>query len=51
MLVASIATENWAIIDFAGLAIAFVLLTSPTASHVIARAAQRRDEPGEGREP
>ena len=39
VLVSSIATENAAIITFAALGIAFVVLTSPMSSHAIARAA------------
>lgn len=42
ILASSVATENWMIITFAGLAIAFVAITSPVSSHAIARAAHRR---------
>ncbi|XVS61616.1 monovalent cation/H(+) antiporter subunit G [Actinosynnema sp. CA-299493] len=42
VLASSIATEDATIITFAVLAIAFVTLTSPVASHAIARAAHRR---------
>jgi multicomponent Na+:H+ antiporter subunit G len=44
VLASSIATENAAIISVATLAIAFVLLTSPTSGHAIARSARRRSE-------
>jgi monovalent cation/proton antiporter MnhG/PhaG subunit len=51
ILASSIATENAATITFAVLAIAFIALTSPVASHAIARAAhrrsRRRDDVGE----
>ena len=43
VLASSIATENTAIITFAVLAIAFVVLTAPDSGHAIARAAHRRD--------
>ena len=43
VLASSVATENPAIITFAVLAIAFVVLTSPVAGHAIARSAHRRD--------
>ena len=43
VLASSVATENAAIITFAVLAIAFVVLTSPVSGHAIARAAHRRD--------
>ena len=43
VLASSVATENAAIITFAALAIAFVVLTSPVSGHAIARAAHRRD--------
>jgi multicomponent Na+:H+ antiporter subunit G len=43
VLASSVATENAAIITFAVLAIAFVVLTSPVSGHAIARAARRRD--------
>ena len=43
VLASSVATENAAIITFAVLAIAFVVLTSPVAGHAIARSAHRRD--------
>ncbi|MFP5072139.1 cation:proton antiporter [Pseudonocardia nantongensis] len=47
VLASSIATENAAIITFAGLAIAFIVLSSPAASHAIARVARdRRRSPG-----
>jgi multicomponent Na+:H+ antiporter subunit G len=42
VLASSVATENAAIITFAVLAIAFIAITSPTASNAIARAAHRR---------
>jgi multicomponent Na+:H+ antiporter subunit G len=42
VLASSVATENAAIITFALLAIAFVVLTSPVSGHAIARAAHRR---------
>lgn len=42
VLASSIATENAAIITFAVLAIAFVVLTSPVSGHAIARTAHRR---------
>ena len=47
VLAASIATENAAIITFAVLAIAFVVLTSPVSGHAIARAARHRGVPRE----
>jgi monovalent cation/proton antiporter MnhG/PhaG subunit len=43
VLASSVAIENAAIITFAVLAIAFIVLTSPVSSHAIARAAHRRD--------
>ena len=43
VLASSVATENAAIITFAVLAIAFIVLTSPVAGHAIARSAHRRD--------
>jgi monovalent cation/proton antiporter MnhG/PhaG subunit len=43
VLASSVATENAAIITFAVLGIAFVVLTSPVSSHAIARAAHSRD--------
>ena len=43
VLASSVATENAAIITFAVLGIAFVVLTSPVSGHAIARAAHRRD--------
>lgn len=47
VLTSSIATENAAIITFAGLAIAFIVLSSPASSHAIARVAHdRRSRPG-----
>lgn len=46
VLASSVATENAAIITFAALAIAFVVLTSPVSGHAIARAAHRRDNTG-----
>jgi multicomponent Na+:H+ antiporter subunit G len=49
VLASSIATENAAIITFAVLAIAFIVVTSPTASNAIARAVHSRG--GAGREP
>ncbi|MCV7280105.1 monovalent cation/H(+) antiporter subunit G [Mycolicibacterium flavescens] len=42
VLASSIATENPAIIGFAALTIAFVVMTSPTSSHAISRSAYRR---------
>jgi multicomponent Na+:H+ antiporter subunit G len=42
VLASSVATENAAIITFAVLAIAFVVLTSPVSGHAIARSAHRR---------
>jgi multicomponent Na+:H+ antiporter subunit G len=42
ILASSIATENAAIITFAALAIAFVVLSSPVSGHAIARSARRR---------
>jgi monovalent cation/proton antiporter MnhG/PhaG subunit len=44
VLASSITTENAAIITFAVLAIAFVTLTSPVSSHVIARVARQRHQ-------
>lgn len=44
VLASSIATENAAIITFAVLAIAFIALTSPVSSHVIARIARERHQ-------
>lgn len=49
VLASSIATENAAIITFAALGIAFVVLTSPMSSHAIARVAhsdQRQSDAG-----
>ena len=46
VLASSVATENAAIITFAELAIAFVVLTSPVSGHAIARAAHSRDNTG-----
>ena len=46
VLASSVATENAAIITFAALAIAFVVLTSPVSGHAIARAAHSRDNTG-----
>ncbi len=43
VLASSVATENAAIITFAALAIAFIVLTSPVSGHAIARAAHRRN--------
>lgn len=43
VLASSVATENAAVITFAALAIAFVVLTSPVSGHAIARSARRRD--------
>jgi multicomponent Na+:H+ antiporter subunit G len=43
VLASSVATENAAIITFAVLAIAFVVLTSPVSGHAIARSAHRRN--------
>jgi monovalent cation/proton antiporter MnhG/PhaG subunit len=43
VLASSVATENAAIITFAALAIAFVVLTSPVSGHAIARSARRRN--------
>jgi multicomponent Na+:H+ antiporter subunit G len=45
VLASSVATENASIITFAVLAIAFIAITSPTASNAIARAAHRRGGP------
>lgn len=45
VLASSIATENAAIIAFAFLAIAFMVASSPTAGHAIARSADRRSQP------
>lgn len=42
VLAASIATENAAIITFAVLGIAFVVLTTPVSSHAIAKAVRTR---------
>jgi multicomponent Na+:H+ antiporter subunit G len=42
VLASSVATENAAIITFAALGIAFVVLTSPTSGHAMAKAAHRR---------
>lgn len=42
ILASSIATENAAIITFALLAIAFLVVTSPVSGHAIASAAHRR---------
>ena len=42
VLASSVATENAAIITFAGLGIAFVVLTSPASGHAMAKAAHRR---------
>jgi multicomponent Na+:H+ antiporter subunit G len=50
-LASSVATENAAIITFAVLAIAFITVTSPTASNAIARAAHRRGESVADRQP
>jgi monovalent cation/proton antiporter MnhG/PhaG subunit len=47
VLASSIATENAAIITFAVLAIAFIVLTSPVSGHAIARAAHRRRNAGQ----
>jgi monovalent cation/proton antiporter MnhG/PhaG subunit len=47
VLASSIATENAAIITFAVLAIAFIVLTSPVSAHAIARAAHRRRNAGQ----
>ena len=44
VLASSVATENASIITFAVLAIAFITITSPTASNAIARAAHRRSQ-------
>lgn len=44
VLASSIATENPAIIAFAALAIAFMVASSPTSGHAIARSADRRSE-------
>jgi multicomponent Na+:H+ antiporter subunit G len=46
VLASSVATENAAIITFAALAIAFVVLTSPVSGHAIAQAAHSRDNTG-----
>jgi multicomponent Na+:H+ antiporter subunit G len=43
VLASSVGTENPAIITFAALAIAFVVLTSPVSGHAIARSARRRE--------
>ncbi|MFE2757520.1 monovalent cation/H(+) antiporter subunit G [Actinosynnema sp. NPDC059335] len=48
ILASSIATEDATIITFAVLAIAFIALTSPVASHAIARAAHRRGRRPDG---
>jgi multicomponent Na+:H+ antiporter subunit G len=42
VLASSIATENAATISYAAIGIVFTVLTSPVASHAIARAARRR---------
>jgi multicomponent Na+:H+ antiporter subunit G len=42
VLASSVATENAAIITFAALGIAFVVLTSPASGHAMAKAAHRR---------
>jgi multicomponent Na+:H+ antiporter subunit G len=42
-----VATENAAIITFAALGIAFVVLTSPASGHAMAKAAHRRSTGGE----
>ena len=46
VLASSVATENAAIITFAVLAIAFIAVTSPTASNAIARAVHARGRAG-----
>ncbi|MGH8929360.1 MAG: monovalent cation/H(+) antiporter subunit G [Egibacteraceae bacterium] len=43
ILVASIATRNAAVITHAGLVVIFLLLTTPVASHAIARAVYREE--------
>ena len=50
VLASSVATENAAIITFAALGIAFVVLTSPASGHAMAKAAHRRTA-GEERTP
>jgi multicomponent Na+:H+ antiporter subunit G len=45
VLASSVATENAAIITFAVLGIAFVVLTSPASGHAMAEAAHRRSAP------
>jgi multicomponent Na+:H+ antiporter subunit G len=50
VLASSVATENAAIITFAALGIAFVVLTSPASGHAMAKAAHRRSA-GEERTP
>jgi multicomponent Na+:H+ antiporter subunit G len=50
VLASSVATENAAIITFAALGIAFVVLTSPASGHAMAEAAHRRSA-GEDRTP
>ena len=50
VLASSVATENAAIITFAALGIAFVVLTSPASGHAMAKAAHRRST-GEGSPP
>jgi len=50
VLASSVATENAAIITFAALGIAFVVLTSPASGHAMAKAAHRRSA-GEDRAP
>lgn len=44
ILASSVATENIAIISFAGLAIVFVAISAPVSGHAMARAAHRRDD-------
>ncbi|WP_243418379.1 cation:proton antiporter [Actinomycetospora cinnamomea] len=44
VLASSIATENAATISYAAIGIVFTVLTSPVASHAIARAARRRGD-------
>ncbi|CAM2835832.1 sodium:proton antiporter [Mycobacterium intermedium] len=44
VLASSIATKNASIIAIATLAIVFVVLTSPTSGHAIARSARHRHE-------
>lgn len=48
VLASSIATEDAATISYAAIGIVFTVLTSPVASHAIARAARRR---GAGSDP